>query len=142
MFTSRKWVGKRLLWRHCGGMKLSFTPLIGDYAITRLTADAPLPNWMTGDGLVSMTRAEDEVSIICLADRAPNAADKGWTALRVDTLAALDEPGVVLAAVTPISTAGLGVFVMSTHLRDYLLVRSAEMDAVRTALTSAGHDLD
>ena len=89
-----------------------------------------------------MTRAEDEVSIVCLADRAPNAADKGWTALRVDTLAALDEPGVVLAAVTPISTAGLGVFVMSTHLRDYLLVRSAEMDAVRTALTSAVHDLD
>ena len=44
-----------------GGMKLSFTPLIGDYAITRLTADAPLPNWMTGNGLVSMTRAEDEV---------------------------------------------------------------------------------
>ncbi|MDB4213449.1 ACT domain-containing protein [Octadecabacter sp.] len=123
-------------------MKLSFTSLIGDYAITRLPADAPFPDWMTGDGLVSMTRAEDELSIVCLANRAPDFADRGWSALRVDTLAALDERGVVLAAVTPISTAGLGVFVMSTHLRDYLLVRSAEMDAVRTALTSAGHHLD
>ncbi len=61
--------------------------------------------------------------------------------LRVDPLAALDDPGVVMAAVTPISTAGLGVFVISTHQRDYLLVRAAEMNRVRIALTDAGHTL-
>lgn len=122
-------------------MQLSFSTLSGDYAITRLPADAPLPAWLDGAGLVSMTRAEDELSIMCLADRAPDEANAGWSALRVDTLAALDEPGVVMAAVTPISTAGLGVFVMSTHLRDYLLVRTAEMARVRAVLADAGHAL-
>lgn len=86
-----------------------------------------------------MTRTPDELSIICAADRAPPDADHGWTALRVDTLAPLDEPGVVMAAVTPISNVGLGVFVISTHLRDYLLVRGDEMARVRTALEQAGH---
>lgn len=122
-------------------MKLSFTPLIGDYAITRLPADAAPPDWVDGSGLVSMTRAEDELSVVCLAAHAPDHADIGWTALRVETLAALDEPGVVMAAITPISTAGLGVFVISTHLRDYVMVRTAEITRVQRALTDAGHTL-
>lgn len=127
--------------RHSESMQLSFTPLMHDYAITRLAADAAIPEWLDGPDLTSMTRGDDELSIICRSDRAPDTADKGWTALRVDTLAALDEPGVVMAAVTPISSAGLGVFVISTHLRDYLLVRTAEMDRVRVALREAGHTL-
>lgn len=123
-------------------MKLSFTPLDGPYAITRLPADAAIPDWADGDGLVSITRADDELSIVCAAVRAPETADTGWSALRVDTLAALDEPGVVLAAVAPISKAGLGVFVISTHLRDYLLVRTTEITRVRTALAGTGHALN
>lgn len=122
-------------------MNLSFTPLFDEYAITRLAADAAVPDWAQGDGLFSMTRAEDELSIICRADRAPVHGDKGWTALRVDTLAALDEPGVVMAAVTPISSSGLGVFVISTHLRDYVLVRTCELARVRAALKNAGHSI-
>ncbi|AGI66237.1 hypothetical protein OAN307_c04990 [Octadecabacter antarcticus 307] len=122
-------------------MKLSFTSLTGEYAITRMPALALLPDWADGVGLVNITRANDELSIVCLANRAPDIADTGWTALRVDTLATLDEPGVVMAALTPISTAGLGVFVISTHLRDYLLVRTAEMNRVKTALTDAGHTI-
>ncbi|MBU2992521.1 ACT domain-containing protein [Octadecabacter sp. 1_MG-2023] len=120
-------------------MKLSFSTLTGGYSICRLPADAPLPNWAEGAGLVSITRAEDELSIVCLSERAPTDADHGWCALRVDTLAELDEPGVVMAAVAPISSAGLGVFVISTHLRDYLLVRMVETDRARAALIGAGH---
>ncbi len=122
-------------------MKLSFTSLSGEYAITRLPALALLPDWADGVGLVNITRANDELSIVCLANRAPDTADTGWTALRVDTLAALDEPGVVMAAVTPISTVGLGVFVISTHQRDYLRVRATEMARVNTALIDAGHTI-
>jgi hypothetical protein len=122
-------------------MKLTFTPLLGDYAITKLFADASVPDWIDQSGLVSVTRAEDELSIVSLAAGTPPDADIGWCALRVDMLAALDEPGVIMSAVTPISSAGLGVFVISTHLRDYLLVRTAEISRVRTALADAGHSI-
>ena len=120
-------------------MQLQFLTLPDLYAITRLTADAPMPDWVDGTGLTSVTRADDELSIVCLADRAPDGADTGWTALRVDTLAALDEPGVVMAAITPISSASLGVFVISTHLRDYILVRTSEITKVADVLRGAGH---
>ncbi|AKS44694.1 hypothetical protein SAMN05444287_2392 [Octadecabacter temperatus] len=127
--------------RHSDAMKLTFTLLSGDYAITRLPADAPIPAWIDQTGLVSITRADDELSIVCLSSGTPTEADTGWSALRVDMLAALDEPGVVMSAVTPISSAGLGVFVISTHLRDYLLVRTTELSRVRTVLTQAGNTI-
>lgn len=120
-------------------MEISFTRLSGNYGIARLPANTPIPDWADGEGLVSITRAEDELSIVCLADRMPVNADTGWSALKVENLAELDEPGVVMAAITPISQAGLGVFVMSTHLRDYILVRTHEIARVQTALTNAGH---
>jgi hypothetical protein len=141
MSTSRNRLGLCTFTRQSGGMKLSFTPLSGEYAITLLPALALLPNWADGVGLLNITRADDELSIVCLANRAPDIADKGWTVLRIDTLAALDEPGVVMAAVSPISTAGLGVFVISTHQRDYVLVRATEVNRVKTALIEAGHTL-
>ena len=125
--------------RHSDAMKLTFTPLLGDYAITKLPADAPIPDWVDQTGLVSVTRADDELSVVSLSTGTPPQADIGWSALRVDMLAALDEPGVVMSAVTPISSAGLGVFVISTHLRDYLLVRAAELEHVKALLTNVGH---
>lgn len=122
-------------------MELTFTQLPGDYAIIRLPHDAPVPDWLGVKGLVSVTRADDELSIVCPTQMAPHDvnAEIGWAALRVDMLAALDEPGVVMTAITPISSAGLGVFVISTHLRDYILVRKTEFARARHALVQQGH---
>ncbi|SLN30070.1 ACT domain-containing protein [Pseudooctadecabacter jejudonensis] len=124
-------------------MRLTFTQLDGAYSIVHLPADDAVPAWANGDGLVTLTWALDEVSITCLTARVPSdvTASHGWTALRVDTLADLDAPGVVMAAVTPISTAGHGVFVLSSHLRDHLLVRTDAVPDIRALLADAGHDV-
>ena len=129
--------------RQRSGMQLSFSTLPGTYAITRLPADAALPDWLNGPGLSSATRGLDELSIVCAADRVPegHVSEAGWTALRIDTLADLDAPGVVMAAVTPISSAGYGVFVLSTHLRDYLLVRQDHLSNIATLLRAEGHHI-
>ncbi|MEL6957897.1 MAG: ACT domain-containing protein [Pseudomonadota bacterium] len=129
--------------RQRGAMQLSFSTLPGTYAITRLPADAALPDWFDGPGLCSATRGVDELSLVCAADRVPTEleTEAGWTALRVDTLAQLDEAGVVMAAVTPISSAGYGVFVLSTHLRDYLLVRHDHLSDIAELLRTEGHSV-
>lgn len=125
-------------------MKLNFTALDGVYAIARLDPRSTIPSWAAGSGLFSVTRAEDELSIVCREDRVPDdvLADRGWTALRVDMLADLDTPGVVRSAVSPIAKAALGVFVISTHLRDYVLVKQAEIEKAQSALRAAGHSIE
>lgn len=112
-----------------------------EHAILRLPADAPFPNWTGSEGCVSLTRAPGELSVVCPAAAVPAGTEGsfGWRAFRVDTLAGLDEPGVVLAAVKPLSEAGLGVFVISTYLRDYLLVGGAQLAAARRLLEAEGH---
>ncbi|QQA44100.1 ACT domain-containing protein [Pelagovum pacificum] len=124
--------------------KFSLIPQPGDYAISKLPAGSALPEWVGGDGLVSVTIAEDELSIVCLSDRVPETteAERGWRALKVETTADLDEPGVILSAVQPVAEAELGVFVISTYLRDYLLVRADEQDVAFRALIEAGHRID
>ncbi|SDH87731.1 ACT domain-containing protein [Alloyangia pacifica] len=121
--------------------KLDLRLLPQEHAILRLPVDAPFPDWTGSEGCVSLTRAPDELSVVCPAAAVPAGTDGsfGWRAFRVDTLAGLDEPGVVLAAVKPISEAGLGVFVLSTFLRDYLLVGSAQLAAARRLLEAEGH---
>ncbi|NDV99073.1 ACT domain-containing protein [Salipiger sp. PrR002] len=121
--------------------KLSLVLLPQEHAILRLPPDAPFPDWTGASGCVSLTRAPDELSVVCPAAAVPAGTEGsfGWRAFRVDTLAGLDEPGVVLAAVKPLSEAGLGVFVISTFLRDYLLVSGESLGRAHALLTEAGH---
>lgn len=122
------------------GPALRLTLLPDAYAIARLAPDAPVPDWAKGR-FTSLTRTEDELSITTPEARIPPGveASRGWRAFRVDTLADLDTPGVALAAIAPVSTAGLGVFLVSTALRDYLLVNGATLDRAIAALRAAGH---
>lgn len=115
--------------------------LSGGYSVSRLPVDQPLPEWVTGPGLVNVTYAADEISVVCRTDRVPEQVEtaSGWSAIKVSTKFGFDEAGVVLSVVNPISSAGLGVFVISTFYRDYLLVRTAELAKVVQLLQSAGH---
>jgi hypothetical protein len=115
--------------------------LAGGYSVSRLPADQPLPDWVTGPGLVNVTYAPDEISVVCRSDRVPAQTETspGWSAIKVSTKFDFDEAGVVLSVVKPISTAGLGVFVVSTFYRDYLLVRSDEFETAKRLLSDTGH---
>jgi hypothetical protein len=111
------------------------------YAIVRLDPGSTLPDWIAGKGVVTVTFAEDEVSIVCPSARVPSGLESsdGWSAIKLSATFEFDEAGVVLSVVRPISEAGLGIFVTSTFHRDYILVRTNELARARDLLTRAGH---
>ncbi|AZV79170.1 GNAT family N-acetyltransferase [Parasedimentitalea marina] len=125
------------------GPKLLLRSLDGDYAVSRVPPEDGIPDWTDGPGLVNVTQAEDEISVLCLSRRVPAQIEHsaGWTAVQVSNLFDFDEPGVVLAATRPVSMAGLGVFVVSTFYRDYLLVRHSTRHSAELAWLRAGHKL-
>ncbi|MDC0658266.1 ACT domain-containing protein [Leisingera sp. SS27] len=125
-------------------LKLQMRGLPGEYAVSRLAPGAAMPAWASGPGLVNVTHAEDEISVVCLAGRVPEGVEcsRGWAAFQVSDLYDFDAPGVVLSAVRPVSEAGLGVFAVSTFYRDYLLVRQAERAGAEDAWRAAGHQVD
>lgn len=116
----------------------------GRYGIARLDADAPFPDWADGSGFVSISRADDELTVICLQDRIPDdvQADRDWVCLRSVGPFAFDESGVVLQLISPLSKAGLGVFVVCTFDGEHLLVSAKDKERSGALLTDAGHHFE
>lgn len=119
----------------------------GDYAVARLAPGEAIPAWADGDGFVSISRTDDELSIVCLQDRTPTdvRSDRGWACLKLVGPFAFDETGIVLSVIRPLSENGIGIFVVSTFDGDHLLLQRQNLDNAKTLLRNAGHivaDLD
>jgi uncharacterized protein len=116
----------------------------GSYGIARLAPDAPIPAWADGEGYVSITRSDDELSVVCLSHRIPDTVrrDTGWRCLKFQGPFAFDQAGILLAVIEPLSRNGIGVFVVSTFDTDHLLLQEADYASAERLLAQAGHCLD
>ncbi|PXA67107.1 ACT domain-containing protein [Cryobacterium arcticum] len=121
--------------------------LAGDYVIARLPATAEMPknllSALSAGEYVSITRTPQELSIVCVSERAPADAqiDGTWRALYASGPIPFGLTGVVTSLVAPLSAAGCAVFVISTFDGDILMVQAADSERARTILTEAGHTL-
>ncbi len=117
--------------------------LDGAYCVARLDASDAIPAWADGTGFVSISRTDDELSIVCREERVPPDVrqDGDWSCFKLVGPFAFDETGIVLSVIAPLSENGIGIFVVSTFDGDHLLVKSADLDKARDLLTAAGHTL-
>jgi hypothetical protein len=123
--------------------KVRLKRLAGTYAVCRLDPTSAIPAWADGDGFVSISRSEDELSVVCRAERAADDVkrDSGWTCYRFIGPFAFDETGIVSAVIGPLSDAGIGIFVVSTFDGDHMLIKEADIARAELVLLSAGHSL-
>ncbi len=123
-------------------MVLRFRKLPEKYAVCRLPADAPLPEWASRGALISITRTEDELSLVCPVDNVPRDLDPGmpWACLQLQGPFPFTETGVLLSFVRPLSEAGVPVFAISTYDTDYVLVPETEAERAAALLQEAGHE--
>ena len=118
-------------------LALTLTTLPGRFAVCRLGARDAVPDWARG-ALVSITRTEDELSIICEESGVPEdvQAERGWVCFKVLGPLPFEMVGVAAALTTPLAEAGVSVIVVGTFDTDYLLVKE-EMSAKAVAAWEA-----
>jgi hypothetical protein len=111
------------------------------FAICRLEHDATIPAWATSGSFYSITRARNELSIVCPEEWVPNGAhcEPGWRCLRVAGTLDLSAVGILAALASPLAQAGVGVFAISTFNTDYLLVKSKDLAKALEVLCQEGH---
>ncbi len=118
----------------------------GAVAVCRMPADAQHSEaWLRAvvasrAPLVSVTRTDAELSIVCPKDLVPPGArvEAPWHAYAVDGTLDFALVGILVRLTTPLASAGISVFAISTFDTDYLLVPAASADAAVRAWLSAG----
>ena len=107
----------------------------------RAGPESPIPAWAEGEGIVSITRSQDELSIVCLERRIPQtvSAERGWRCLQVVGPFTFETIGVLASLASPLAAAGVPILCISTYDTDYLLVRVADLPRAAEALRAAGH---
>lgn len=112
-------------------------------AVCRLESSDEIPAWAATASFSSITRAAEELSIVCPQNLVPDdvQCEPGWRCLRVAGTLNFSMIGVIASLVEPLAHAGISVFVMSTFDTDYLLVKETNFEAALSALRSAGHEV-
>jgi hypothetical protein len=122
---------------------LELTLLPERFAISRLAADAPIPQWATQGPFFSVTRTGDELSVVSELSRVPVGVQSqpGWRVLKVHGPFVLSEIGVLASLAAPLAEGKISLFAVSTFDTDYLLVASETLLAAIAALERAGHTI-
>jgi hypothetical protein len=132
-------------------MPLTLQLIPGEFAVCRLSAFEPavaavgsataVPAWAYSPVFSSVTRTGDELSIICPAMQVPADIqhDAGWRVLKFQGPFAFTETGILASVLTPLAAAKISILATATFDTDYLLVKSAQLEAARRALTAVGH---
>jgi len=111
------------------------------YAVVRLHPGAELPAWVDKGPFRSVTRTDNEVSVVCRDGDVPDgeSAERGWRVLELKGPLEFSLSGVVASLVVPLAKAEVPVFVISTFETDYVLVRDSDLDPASEVLGAAGH---
>ena len=135
--------------------KLTLTVLPETFAVCRFDKHEAIPNWVTQQSFVSITRTEDELSIVCPQTEVPPdvpemredtnktrpVVEKNWRCFKVAGPLDFALTGIMASLVGPLAHAGITVFAISTYETDYLMVRATSLDHAIRVLKLAEHDI-
>lgn len=117
------------------------------FGILKLPPTQAFPVWVAESPLFFAARTADELSVMCPQAIIPHGIEfsRGWHCLRVDGDLAFDEAGVAMRISRPLAEAGLSIFVVSTHDRDYVFVTGQDLGKAvaiyeKSGFILIGHD--
>ncbi len=113
-------------------------------AICRFGANEPIEPWALKGSFFSITRTEEELSIICEQNRVPQTAlvTKNWKALRIRGPLDFGLVGVLNRLLTPLSHHGISIISISTYDTDYVLIQESCFTKAIQVLTQNGYSVN
>jgi hypothetical protein len=123
---------------------LKLLDVAGRFAVCKLSPDSAVPAWATAGDVFSVTRTDEELSIVCRQEMVPTGihCEVDWRCLRVAGTMPFTLVGVLASLTKPVAAAGVGVFAVSTFDTDYLFFMEAEFQKAVAALRGAGHSVE
>ena len=112
--------------------------------IARFAPGAVVPLDELPGRVVSVTRTDDETSVICGEGPLPAAqhVDEGWRCLALGGPFAFDETGILAALTKCLAEEAIGVMPICTYDTDYLFVKEGNLERTIGALRRGGHQVE
>ena len=126
------------------GKSYTLEVLPGRMAVVRLRPSEPFPPVDPDSRFFSVTRTDEEISIIGPERKVPAVAqrDGGWRALRVRGPLAFGEIGVLATLARTLAEAEVSILAVSTYRTDTILVKEPKLELAIRALREAGHEVE
>lgn len=125
-------------------MKLNLIILKDTYAIYRFNNDNNIPEWIKDSDFYSVTRTQDELSIICKQfDRITEepTVNKDWRILKIQGPLDFSLVGIIAGISGILEKNKISIFTISTYDTDYILIKIQDLDKTIDSLKANGHEI-
>ena len=119
---------------------LILTLLALKLSVCQMDKNEPPPSWATTSSFYSVTKTDDELSVVCPSVVVPEGvkAEKGWIVYKVEGPLDFGMTGVLASVADPLASAKISIFAISTYDTDYILVKEENRESSLAALKKAG----
>lgn len=110
------------------------------FAVSRMKIDDALPKWAVDAPWFSITKTDDELSIVSHEAAVPEhiKSEKGWRMFKVLGPLDFSMVGVLARLSNTMKKSGISIFVVSTYDTDYLMVKETEVMKAKNAFEGNG----
>ena len=117
--------------------------LSGLYSVHSFAPDAEVPELEHQQSLFSITRTEEELSVLC--DSAITldsmSREEEFKCMKIEAVLDFSLVGVLSRITSLLAEAKVSVFALSTFNTDYILFKSADLNTVMAYLQKAGYSV-
>lgn len=124
-------------------MKLTMKLFTEKYSVCRLDKNTSIPSWAVRGDFFSITRTEDELSIVCLKVNVPSSVkcETDWKMLKVEGPLDFSLVGILSSISSLMAKEKISIFALSTYDTDYILVKENDIEAAINALINNNYDV-
>lgn len=123
--------------------KLKIRLLQGIYAVCQISNREKVPSWVEEKGFFSVTKTEDEISVVMLQDKISKEikAEKDWRILKVEGILDFSLIGILAKISSVLAENQISIFVISTFNTDYILVKEENIEKAMAVLNLEGYEI-
>lgn len=118
--------------------KLTLSILPKKLGICHFEKNSPVPEWATKGEFFSITRTDQELSIVYPQEKIPAGVlfEKDWRAFRLEGFVeGLYAVGIIASLSKPLAEAGISIFNISTYQTNYILVEEKNLVKAKKVLS-------
>lgn len=123
-------------------MKLQI--LDSTFSVVKFPPAEKIPLWALNADLFSITKTDEELSIVCPSDCLPKDEvfpdiEKDWKCIKVEGILDFSLTGILSSLANTLAENKISIFAVSTFNTDYLLIKSHSIEKAKIVLEKEGH---